>query len=270
MTYQDVIDWQLEQLNYNSNAQPSPEMQDFITANPELKQELAFIKQFWNGPKQEQQPSQRLDTNFYNMLSQAQSVEASRRPKPVTKVLSLQEWLKHWFSPKYMTQAAALGFMFVLGFNFQPAPSQAPVDPGLQSLQQEVSSLTSMLAISMLQKSSAAERLTGVAYSQQSDLTNPELMDTLMLMLGTDKSTSVRLAILNTLNSAQSISAYEDVLLPLAINEKNALVQIELCRLLLNKGSNTARNELLTQLNSMKLDKDVKDFINKINALSQV
>ena len=66
--------------------------------------------------------------------------------------------------------------VFILGFNLNQAPINEKSDIAFNNLQQEVSSLSTVLAISMLQKSSASERLSGVAFSRQTDLSNPLLV----------------------------------------------------------------------------------------------
>ena len=127
-----------------------------------------------------------------------------------------------------------------------------------------------MLALSMLEKSSAAERLTGVAYSQETDLTNPMLMKTLMSTLENDRSTAVKLAIINTFSSLPDISVQESGLIALALKEDNTLVKIELCSLLLNVGTQQTKSRLLTQLNESELTPDMAEFLKKVNAISHI
>ena len=163
--------------------------------------------------------------------------------------------------------------MFVLGLNANNSGTNVDdiaANAGIENLQQEVSSLSAMLALSMLDKSSAAERLTGVAYSQQTDLTDPLLMKTLMSTLEYDRSTAVKLAIINTLNHLPDISEQESQILAFAIKENNTLVKIELCSLLLNIGSQETKNELLKTLNESELNPDMADFLKRINAISHI
>ena len=193
---------------------------------------------------------------------------------------SIFSTLRNWFmvNPiKPIAQFAALGLVFSLGFNANKNDNNIvseddnlTASTGIANLQQEVSSLSAMLALSMLDRSSAAERLTGVAYSQQTDLTNPLLMETLLSTLENDRSTAVKLAIINTLNHLPNISGQESQLLALTIKENNTLVKIELCGLLLNVGSEVTKNQLLKTLNASELNPDVADFLKKINAISHI
>jgi|GEM_PF-1220673 len=284
MNHQTIIDWKLSTINKGISAELilNDEMQQYIEANPELVKELAFIDAFWQQDSQEL-PSNELDKRFYKMLLQAQTAQQSIETSQTTIQLqknSIFTTVKNWLSASFIrpfAQFAVLGLVFVLGFNANQNSNSVSqqkqnlaANTGIENLQQEVSSLSAMLALSMLDKSSAAERLTGVAYSQQTDLTDPLLMKTLMSTLENDRSTAVKLAIINTLNHLPDISEQESQILAFAIKENNTLVKIELCSLLLNIGSLATKNELLKTLNESELNPDMADFLKRINAISHI
>lgn len=288
MNHQTIIDWKLSNINKNVTAELviTDEMQHYIELHPELVKELAFIDAFWQQDNQEL-PSSELDKRFYNMLSQAQTAqqnidtnEAAKQSKQGHIFKVITTWLST-STIKPFAQFAALGVVFLLGFNAnnsrdeigqqgQNLAANLAAKNGIDNLQQEVSSLSAMLALSMLDKSSAAERLTGVAYSQQTDLTDPLLMKTLMSTLEHDRSTAVKLAIINTLNNLPDISEQERQLVAFTIKENNTLVKIELCRLLFNIGSSVTKNELLKALNESELNPDMAEFLQRINAISHI
>ncbi|AZQ86121.1 hypothetical protein EKO29_20260 [Colwellia sp. Arc7-635] len=288
MNHQTIIDWKLSNINKNVTAELvlTDEMQQYIELHPELVKELAFIDAFWQQDNQEL-PSSELDQRFYKMLSQAQTAQqnidtnqAAKQSKQVHVFTVIKNWLST-STIKPFAQFAILGLVFFLGFNAnngrdeiaqqgQYLAANLAANNGIDNLQQEVSSLSAMLALSMLDKSSAAERLSGVAYSQQTDLTDPLLMKTLMSTLEHDRSTAVKLAIINTLNDLPDISEQEHQLLAFAIKENNTLVKIELCRLLFNIGSSVTKNELLQALNESELNPDMAEFLQRINAISHI
>ena len=288
MNHQTIIDWKLSNINKNVTAELvlTDEMQQYIELHPELVKELAFIDAFWQQDNQEL-PSSELDQRFYNMLSQAQTAQQNidtNQAAKQSKQVHIFTVIKNWLSTstiKPFAQFATLGLVFLLGFNAndsrdeigqqgQNLATNLAAKNGIDNLQQEVSSLSAMLALSMLDKSSAAERLSGVAYSQQTDLTDPLLMKTLMSTLEHDRSTAVKLAIINTLNDLPDISEQEHQLLAFAIKENNTLVKIELCRLLFNIGSSGTKNELLQALNESELNPDMAEFLQRINAISHI
>ncbi|WP_077284449.1 hypothetical protein [Cognaticolwellia aestuarii] len=288
MNHQTIIDWKLSNINKNVTAELvlTDEMQQYIEFHPELVKELAFIDAFWQQDNQEL-PSSELDQRFYNMLSQAQNAQQNidtNQAAKQSKQVHIFTVIKNWLSTstiKPFAQFATLGLVFLLGFNAndsrdeigqqgQNLAANLAAKNGIDNLQQEVSSLSAMLALSMLDKSSAAERLSGVAYSQQTDLTDPLLMKTLMSTLEHDRSTAVKLAIINTLNNLPDISEQEHQLLAFTIKENNTLVKIELCRLLFNIGSSVTKNELLKALNESELNPDMAEFLQRINAISHI
>jgi len=269
MNNQKIIDWKIASLANNDNSELSEEMQRYLDQNSQLQEELLFIEQFWTNESEPLvMPSDKLDANFYQMLSRAQSAEQqttyqkNNYQSPVQEQpLSLMDKVKRWFMPTPIAQFATLSFVFILGFNLNQAPSSETNNEDYSSLQQDISSLTTVLAMSMLQKDSASERLSGVAYSRQTDLSNPLLVEQLIALLARDKSTAVRLAIINSLGELKSFGSSEQQLFTLATQEENLLVQIELCRLLLNYGSSEIKKLLTEQANQQLLKPEVQEFI---------
>lgn len=261
MNHIDVIDWKLSNLADGSNQPITSQLADYIEKHPDLQNEMEFIDQLWSvDVEQEQTPSAQMDANFYQMLSKAQA--AQPRNKSTSRVNS--SWmsvLKQWFFTQPVAQFAALGLVFTIGVNVNDFWGGGDDNQAITYLQQEVSSLNTMLAISLLDKNSASERLSGVAYSKTSDLTNPILKSKLISLIQSDKSTSVRLAVLDRLAELSSIEEYSNQLVKLALNETNVLVQLSLCQLLMNNGSLGVQQELKKLLNDQDLPQEVRDVL---------
>jgi len=279
MTNQQIIDWKIASLANNDNSELSEEMQSYLEQNSQLQEELLFIEQFWTSDvKPLVMPSDKLDANFYQMLSRAKTAQQHSpeqydaqqettqplndyRASSKVPSLSLMDKVKSWLTPMPIAQFATLTLVFVLGYNINKAPNSEINSEAYSVLQQDISSLTTVLAMSMLQKDSASERLSGVAYSRQTNLSNPVLVEQLIELLARDKSTSVRLAIINSLGELESFGLFEQQLLTMATMEENLLVQIELCRLLLNYGSVEIKNLLTEQSSQQQLKPEVQEFI---------
>jgi len=269
MKNQKIIDWKIASLANNDSSELSEEMQSYLKGNKQLQEELLFIEHFWtNDAEPLVMPTDKLDANFYQMLSKAQSAQQQTdqqkndyRSSPQDQPSSLIDIVKNWFTPTPIAQFATLTLVFVLGFNLNQTPNDERNSEVYSGLQQDISSLTTVLAMSMLQKDSASERLSGVAYSRQTDLSNPLLVEQLIALLARDKSTSVRLAIINSLGQLTSFGSSEQQLFTLLIEEENLLVQIELCRLLLNYGSVDIKKLLTEQVNQQQLKPEVREFI---------
>jgi len=269
MKNQQIIDWKIASLANNENSELREEMQCYLEENIELQEELQFIEKFWiSNAKPLVMTSDKLDANFYQMLSRAQSAQqVTVQREVVPKASSLEspssfiDKMKTWFMPSPVAQFATLAFVFAVGFNLNQGSTSQKSNEDFTALEQNISSLTTVLAMSMLQKDSASERLSGVAYSRQTDLSNPLLVEQLIELLARDKSTSVRLAIIKSLGQLKSFGMSEQQLLNLATKEENLLVQIELCRLLLNYGSVDIKKSLIEQANQQVLKPEVQEFI---------
>jgi len=269
MKNQKIIDWKIASLANNDNSVLSEDLQSHLEQSTQLQEELLFIEHFWkNDVKPLVMPSDKLDANFYQMLSRAQSTQQDNIPQQSDiryssqkQPSSLIDNVKNWLMPTPIAQFATLALVFTLGFNLNQTPNNEEINQKYSGLQQEVSSLTTILAMSMLQEDSASERLSGVAYSRQTDLSNPLLVEQLIGLLARDKSTSVRLAIINSLGQLKSFGSSEQQLLTMATQEENLLVQIELCRLLLNYGSVDIKNSLAEQAKSQHFKPEVQEFI---------
>ncbi|PKG84976.1 hypothetical protein CXF85_05025 [Colwellia sp. 75C3] len=283
MTNQEIIDWKIASLADNNSSELSAEMQSHLEKNSQLQEELLFIEQFWtNDVKPLVMPSDRVDANFYQMLSRAQSTQQHSSQQETAlplnnyhssskeQTISLMEKIKSWFMPTPLAQFATLTLVFVLGFNLNQAPNNEKNNAAYSGLQEDISSLTTVLAMSMLKKDSASERLSGVAYSRQTDLSNPLLVEQLIELLARDKSTSVRLAIINSLAELKSFGSFEQQLLTMTTKEENLLVQIELCRLLLNYGSVEIKTLLTAQENMHYLQPEVREFIKAQSMISYI
>lgn len=242
----------------------SDEMAEYLASHAELQQELDFIAQFWAPAIENQQPSPQLRANFYQMLSQAQAAQTDiNKPAKPTWLANFNQW----FAPKYWVQLAGFALVFFVGYSFNQQPQ---ANQTMASLQKEVSSLSSLLAVSMLNQPTASERLMGVAYSQQTDLSDPLLMSTLIDLLSTEHSMSVRLAILRTLEQVPQLESNQQELLDLTVKETNVLVQISLCRLLLNQSNTELKQTLISRLNEQELHPDVAKFIEQVTSASQI
>jgi hypothetical protein len=269
MKNQKIIDWKIASLANNDNSELSEDLQSHLEQSSQLQEELLFIEHFWtNDVKPLVMPSDKLDANFYQMLSRAQSTQQVKIPQQSDirnsskeRPFSLVDTVKSWLMPTPIAQFATIALVFTLGFNLNQSPSNEINNQQYSGLQQEVSSLKTILAMSMLQKDSASERLSGVAYSRQTDLSNPLLVEQLIELLARDKSTSVRLAIINSLGQLKSFGSSEQQLFTLATQEENLLVQIELCRLLLNYGSVEIKKLLAEQANQQLFKQEVQEFI---------
>lgn len=268
MKHQDVINWKINQLNQTCEQPLTAEMNDYITAHPELAEELSLIEQFWQTePPLSERPAASVRTHFYTMLADEKQ---NLKLKQKNRINTWFDTVIDWFTLPRLAQSFALLAVFTLGLSINDVEVIDPQDSSIAALQQEVASLSSLVAMSMLNRSSASERLSGVSFSLKAGLADPNLTSTLLALLENDGSTAVRLAVINAFAQSKIESRIEDNLISLTVNEKNPLVQIALCRLLFSTGSQNAQSTLNSRLNTINLNQDVSQYLLQINAKNRI
>ena len=261
MNHETVIDWQLNQLEQGTSEAMPDDMVAYVNQNPDLADELKTLALFLQPQTPLPEPSTALKDGFYQSLNTAMqpaSLDAARESKKADKHSSWQ-----W------AQAAAVIGVFVLGFAAGKFPNITN-DDALTALQQEVASLNTVMAINMLQHKSASQRLVGANYTKQANIADPHLAETLLTAFANEQKTAVKLAIIDALQETERLSHIETSLLDLALNENQPIVQMALCRLLLNAASVSTQNSLLEQLNSQQVHPDVKEFLQLVSAQNLV
>ena len=84
-------------------------------------------------------------------------------------------------------------------------------------------------------------------------------------MLETDRSTAVRLAIVETISDSGMVQQVEQQLLDALLVQDNALVQFKLVAMINQQGSQTIQQKLLTLSDDDRLHEDVKQDLFKNN-----
>lgn len=253
MNNDEIIHHKIATLSGHDTDQLTVSQKQQINDNPALQKELAFIETLWQPEAVSlDEPTEQLDAKFYKMLASAQA-----SPSRPSQRRSWGQWVQKvlWGAPAF--QVCALVVVFLIGFNLNTRSSD---ESKLALLNEQVSSLNTMMAITMLQQTSASEQLAGVAYSQEADLKHERLSSLLLQTLSNENSAPVKLAIINTLSRAP-ISHIEKPLIEIATNQSSVLVQIELIRLLIAKGSNQSIETLMHQLSQETLHPDVNQLL---------
>ncbi|XOV78470.1 MAG: hypothetical protein ACFHVJ_16195 [Aestuariibacter sp.] len=267
-----IIDWKLSQLQGRSEEPLRLDLEAYLQSNEELQAELQFIEAFWlTQAFPDKQPSENLRKDFYQMLASAEATNKKIAPQSASLISKFLAWLA--LNPGY--QATALVLCFVLGFwssdMHKTAIQTDSASNGIKQLQADVSSLSTMVAISMLQKPSASERLNGLVYSRETNLQDPQLVNVLVDMLSTDKSVSVRLAIIETLKASPGLFTDAHKFIDIILNETNPLVQMELCRLVANKGNQAMQQDVFEHLQTQSnaLSDEVLQIVDELQAFTR-
>lgn len=275
MNSQSILMAKISYLSGNSESDLDSEMKTYVANHPELAKELQFVEAFWQQKSEVEleQPSAALDQRFYQMLNQAKVVQndqqiQSEKKQVVGLGLDIWQWLVSLFSPKPLAQFASLALVFTIGLNMNSFTSSN--NQSLAGLQKQVESLSSLVALSMINNGSTSERLTGVSYSLQTNEQNEQLNMALMKLLNTDKSTAVRLSVIDALSARASVIYFEAELLDSIDNQRHPMVQIALIRLLVNKGSNNSLSKLKDKSANNQISTEASEFIDQLLTQSYI
>jgi len=268
MNSQSILMAKITYLSGNSESDLDTEMTSYVADNPVLAKEIQFVESFWQQPSEIvlEQPSEELDQRFYQMLDQAKVAQKSLSTADKKKQsLNVLHWLTNVLAPKPFTQFASLALVFAIGFNMNnhQTPSN---NQSLDGLQKQVESLSSLVALSMINNGSTSERLTGVSYSLQTNEQNEQLNLALMKLLNNDRSSAVRLSVIDALSARTSVKAFEAELLDSIDKQIHPVVQIGLIKLLVNKGSNTSLSKLKVKSANNQLSIEAREFIDQLLA----
>ncbi|MFT5519580.1 MAG: hypothetical protein ACI9IA_000163 [Enterobacterales bacterium] len=276
MNDEQIIQAKISFLSGESQNDLSAEMNDFVAKDSTLEQELNFIEKFWNSTKEvtDELPSSQLSNNFYAMLDQAKSVQQSTQQTNQRAIEASKEknkstffqLIENLFTAKPVLQFATIMMVFTLGY-YLNQPQYNEHDEAMANLQKQVTTLNSMVALSMIQKSSASERLAGVSYSKQSNVEDETLTMALIELLNSDSSSAVRLAVIDAVYTRGSILNLQDNLLESIPKQSNALVQMGLIRLILEKGDALGKRQVIEMKTLDLLMPEVADFIEQNKAV---
>jgi hypothetical protein len=188
-----------------------------LSQSAELRTETEELRTLWNqlGLLSEEQPSMAMRARFYqrlNALQRHRALPAGRKFFP-------------WRLGVWQQAAAALG-VFLLGL-FVGRVNIERHDEVAQ-LRSQVQSLHETVALSLLDRQSAASRLEGVAWSSRVQQPDREILSALITTLNRDPNTNVRLSALDALEKFAGDGTVRKALIDSLNVQNSPLVQIAL------------------------------------------
>jgi hypothetical protein len=203
------------------SGQLTPSEQDLfetrISQDAELRTETEELRALWNqlGLLSEERPSMAMRARFYQRLNALQR----HGDFPAAKRVS------SWRFGIWQQVAAALG-IFLLGLlaghvNIERHDEMA-------QLRNQVQSLRETVALSLLDRQSAASRLEGVSWGRGIQQPDHELLSALITTLNRDPNTNVRLSALDALEKFNGNGNVRKALVDSLYVQNSPLVQIAL------------------------------------------
>ena len=204
--------------------QSTPELDLHLDDCASCRVEAGLIETAWSrlGLLEAPEPSSRVRSRFYDMLEQHR-----RRALPWA-------WL-----------AAAACLVVGLGIGFlMGRPSREQQE--MAAMRTELTGLRQMMAMSLLENPSAADRLRGVSFTVAERQTgDPEVMGVLLDRLAHDPNTNVRLAVVDALEKHAREHAVHQALFEALESQQSPLVQLALIDVVASlRGDASARDAL--------------------------
>ena len=201
MTCQNIKEKFPDYLVGELSQQEKEQLQGHIVSCPTCREELESLGAIWTklGVLPEVQPETTLRTRFYTMLEDYKNGLNEEKSKP-----RLFEHFKKWFKPVWTGRPAfqlSFSLLFIcvglLAGYFINGSRGRSAD--INDLRQEVHNMRQTLAVSLLDQSSASERLRGVNLSTSMEEPDSGLIEALLNTLNTDPNVNVRLAAVDAL-----------------------------------------------------------------------
>ncbi len=206
-------------------------------------------------------PSPDLKKNFDNMIS---SYTLGMNNTKVSWHDRIGDWLGSWWPRRpmvqFITTMAVLIIGLVTGFSINEKTGS---NKEMVQIKSDMNNLQRVVMKSLLDQSSAADRISGLSMSGRLKNTNREFYSTLLLLLNSDPNVNVRLAAVNALsNFAENDYVKHELVISLGL-QSSPLVQISLIDLLASIKETDSSSTLIRMINNPDVNSHVKERARK-------
>ncbi len=202
----------------------------------------------------ERQPSKRLRRIFYRRLGEAETAQDQRRANRPGWL----DWLAQPLLPALATLVVGLGVGLLIG-------NQLGVSAGnegrIETLRAEVATLNATVALSLLQKQSAGERLRGVDAATTMISTNPLITQALLQRAANDSSRSVRSAAIGALGPQLTDPGVAAEVQRLMLESNSPQVQLAFAELVMGWGNSKQLRALVEAAEDGRLLPVVQQYV---------
>lgn len=244
MNCQECSESLLEYLEGDLAEEKSEQVNNHLATCTTCSEEHADIAAVWNIAGSVPKPSASMRDTFASNLAayKEEAEDVIVRPSAFARVWS------HGYA-----QAAAIAVAFLVGVIItRSVPSGGGNDNRIETIEAELASLREFTALSLLNQSSAAERLRGLEWIADSGIENAQTLNTLYDKLQYDPNINVRFAALGTLDVHADKSNVRGRLVELLESPNSPLIRAELIKLLVKH----ADLDSLPTLNRISQDSD--------------
>ncbi|MEM8508901.1 MAG: HEAT repeat domain-containing protein [Bacteroidota bacterium] len=233
--------------------------EDFLEKDTRAKKQVEELTAIWDafGKSQIPEPSAQMDEQFFELLD----MEITRTTKKTSswskEVMAL---LKVVFRPQLAYGIIILGLGLLAGYLIKSGDSETnvPIETVEISDNQE---LREKLVLTLLEQSSANQRLQGVSEASKIVRVDEQVINALLKTLNNDPNVNVRLAAIESLSNYVDNALVRQGIIQSIPNQESPIIQVTLANLMLaleEKGSIASFKKLLEK---EELDSTVKKKI---------
>ena len=208
-----------------------------------------------------EEPSGSLKRNFRSMID---SYSLGMSDKKISWHETIVNRLESWWPKRpvvqFMTTVAVLIIGLITGLNIN---KNAAPGNDIAQLHSDMYNLNKVVMTSLLNQSSAADRISGLTMTSQLKNVDTQFYSTLLLLLNSDPNVNVRLAAVNALtNFADDEYVRHELIISLGI-QTSPLVQISLIDLLASIKEADSSSTLIKMIGNPEVDRHVKERARK-------
>ncbi|MBN1224163.1 MAG: HEAT repeat domain-containing protein [Candidatus Aminicenantes bacterium] len=236
-------------------------VQDHLAVCDSCREELESLSAVWTklGVIPEEQPGSEMRTRFYTMLeAYKQGMEQEERPFRLKKFV---DGLFDRIWPRRPAFQFSLTLIFLIvglatGYLITVKGRSATE---IALLKQEVTDMRQTLAVSLLDRPSASDRLQGVSMSSGMDSPSAKILDALLDTLDNDPNVNVRMAAVDALYLFHGHPGVKQGLIRSLSNQTSPLVQVALIDLIVSLQERRAVEALRTLIRDNEISPEVRD-----------
>lgn len=260
---EDIKTLIIEYIDGALNDEDARKVDEHLSSCEECRVEMENIKSIMSGLDsfEPEEPSDNLKRNFHSMLD-SYSLGMENNKIPWHEAIGV--WIESWWPRRpviqFMTTVAVLiiGLVTGLSINEKSAPNN-----DITQLKTNMNHLEQVVMASLLNQSSAADRISGLSKTGALKNVDTQFYATLLLLLNSDPNVNVRMAAVNALtNFADNEYVRHELVVSLGL-QSSPLVQISLIDLLASIKEADSSSTLIRMINSPEVDKHVKERARK-------
>jgi hypothetical protein len=230
MKCEEIRDLILDYLSGALDSRTKSQIDEHTLHCSDCKQEIDAMTLVWEklGDIREEDPGPSVGSRFYAMLD-AYHRGVENAPQKAAWYKRLNGWMGTWWPRQPVFQfcvtAVVLAVGLAVGLRMNTG---SPSTEEVVQLRQEMADMRQLVTLSLLNQSSANERLRGVYMSR--DITQPDdkFLSALVRTLNSDPNVSVRLAVVDALHQFSDLPEVRTDLVTSLPHQTSTLVQISL------------------------------------------